>query len=183
MTSPTPIYKTVLGEDFETLPPQVQALHNSIQTRAWGGTAKVQRGTGVLAKALAAIIGFPETDPAKTVRVDFVPDGVGERWTRTFGAKTFSSYQRPNAKGDTPMMMERFGVINVALALQIKGDRMYLIPKSWSCLGIPLPRFLLPEGESFETERNGKFCFDVEIAAPLIGLIVSYKGQLTPITA
>jgi hypothetical protein len=50
-------------------------------------------------------------------------------------------------------------------------------------LGIPLPRFLLPEGESFETERNGKFCFDVEIAAPLIGLIVSYKGQLTPIIA
>jgi hypothetical protein len=183
MTIATPIYKTVLGEGFDTLPPQVQALHNSTQTRAWAGHARVQRGAGLIANSLALIIGFPKTNPAIDVRVDFVPDGIGERWTRTFGAKRFSSYQRPNTKGDAPMMMERFGLINVALALEIKGDRMYLIPKSWSCLGIPLPRFLLPEGESFETERNGKFCFDVEIAAPLIGLIVSYKGQLTPITA
>lgn len=33
---------------------------------------------------------------------------------------------------------------------------------------------------SFETVRGDRFCFDVEIAAPLIGLIVAYDGVLEP---
>lgn len=181
MDTKTPIYKIVLGPAFETLPAQVQALHNSTQTRAWAGTAKVQRGNGWIANLLALIIGFPKTNPAIAVQVDFAPDGVGERWTRTFGTKVFSSYQRPGETSESQLMMERFGIINVGLALDIVGDRMYLTPKIWSCLGVPLPRILLPKGESFETQKDGKFCFDVEIAAPLIGLIVSYKGQLLPI--
>jgi hypothetical protein len=37
----------------------------------------------------------------------------------------------------------------------------------------------MPAGNSFETEIDGKFAFDVEIAAPFIGLIAAYRGQLT----
>ena len=45
---------------------------------------------------------------------------------------------------------------------------------------MPLPRTLLPRGTSFESERDGRFGFDVEIAAPFVGLIVAYRGRLEP---
>ena len=41
-----------------------------------------------------------------------------------------------------------------------------------------MPSFLLPNGTSHETVRDGQFAFDVEIAMPLIGRIVTYKGVL-----
>jgi hypothetical protein len=43
-----------------------------------------------------------------------------------------------------------------------------------------MPGFLLPAGSSVESEEAGEFCFDVEISAPLVGLIVAYKGRLMP---
>lgn len=66
------------------------------------------------------------------------------------------------------------------MALVIRGERLFLIPRRWRCFGLPLPRFLLPSGNRFEGECDGKFTFDVDISAPLIGLIVSYSGVLEP---
>ena len=78
------------------------------------------------------------------------------------------------------LLVERFGWISVALALVVEGERLLLIPRRWSCLGLPLPRRLLPKGTSFETEVDGRFVFNVEIAAPGVGLIVNYRGWLQP---
>jgi len=43
-----------------------------------------------------------------------------------------------------------------------------------------MPKLLLPTGDSYETENERSFHFDVEITAPLIGLIVAYEGSLEP---
>ena len=43
---------------------------------------------------------------------------------------------------------------------------------------LPLPKALLPKGASFETQLDGTFRFNVEIATPVVGLIVRYQGQL-----
>ena len=43
-----------------------------------------------------------------------------------------------------------------------------------------MPRFLLPGGHAFETVDNDRFNFDVEIAMPLVGSIVAYRGWLQP---
>ena len=42
------------------------------------------------------------------------------------------------------------------------------------------PGFLLPARSSFETKEMGGFRFDIEPSAPLVGLIVAYKGALKP---
>jgi hypothetical protein len=78
------------------------------------------------------------------------------------------------------LLVERFGPLSFAMALTAEEDRLHLIPRRWSAFGIPMPRWLLPNGTSFETEVEGRFRFDVEIAAPFIGLIVSYRGSLDP---
>jgi hypothetical protein len=81
------------------------------------------------------------------------------------------------------LVVERFGLASIGLALVVEGDRLLLIPRRWSVMSIPMPRFLLPTGLSFETEREGQFCFDVEIRLPLFGLLVGYRGTLSPVSS
>lgn len=54
------------------------------------------------------------------------------------------------------------------------------VPRRWSLAGIPMPLLLLPSGTSYETVRDGRFAFDVDISMPLIGRIVTYKGTMEP---
>lgn len=174
------LYPQLLGTAFETLPPQVQALHRDAQPCSWRGQADIRRARGVLARCVAAIIGFPKAGEAVPVTVSFAPERGGERWTRDFGGRRFSSWQRRGEGRNDYLLVERFGLIDVAIALVVEGDRLCLVSRRWSLLGVPLPKCLLPNGTTFETERDGQFVFDVEIAAPLIGLIVGYRGRLTP---
>ncbi|MEX0351507.1 MAG: SDR family oxidoreductase [Paracoccaceae bacterium] len=174
-----PIYRRVLGPAFDKLPLQVQHLHDATDTRRWAGTAQVRRGNGVLAGLIAKLLGFPEAADAVPVTVTLTPQQDGELWERDFGGKRFSSFQSCGAGKNDYLLIERFGRISVALALVTEGDKLYLLPRRWSFMGIPLPAALLPRGQTFETEREGRFCFDVEIAAPLVGLIVAYRGRLS----
>lgn len=175
-----PIYRQLLGAVFNDLPPRVQEIHADEGEQAWQGTASVRRGNGLFARALAALFGFPRATDQVPVRVSRMSAEGVERWTRSFGGKKFSSTQSLGHGREDQLLIERFGLISVALALVKEGDRLFFIPRRWRMLGLPLPGFLLPSGKSFETEKDGQFCFDVEISAPLIGLIVAYRGLLTP---
>jgi hypothetical protein len=170
----------VLGSTYVTLPKQVQALHLGTHARRWSGVSQVRRGSGMLARAIAAAIGFPPAGANVPVTVAFTPENGGERWTRDFDGRRFRSWQRRGAGRNDALLMERFGLIDVALALVVEGGRLTLVPRRWFCLGIPMPKALLPKGTTFETEVDGRFVFDVEIAAPVVGLIVAYRGSLLP---
>ena len=172
------LYQELLGTAFETLLPQVQALHGVSNARQWSGVADVRRGRGILAKIVSYIIGFPRSESDVPISVMFTPEGNGERWTRNFGGKIFSSHQSRGIGKNDYLLVERFGRISVALALVVERDRLFLIPRRWNCFGIPLPKLLLPTGRSFESEKDGKFNFDVEISMPILGLIVGYTGVL-----
>lgn len=170
----------MLGSAYDALPAQVQALHDTPGQHRWSGTAQVRRGTGRVSRLVAAVIGFPKAGADVPVTVTFSPDHGIERWTRDFGGRRFTSWQRRGAGRNEALLVERFGVIEVALALLVEGDRLLLVPRRWSLLGVPLPKALLPRGTTFETDVDGRFVFNVEIAAPGVGLIVAYRGSLQP---
>lgn len=132
---------------------------------------------------IARLFGFPPATDKIPVSVTLSPQENGELWMRKFGNSTFSSVQSKGTGRNTHLIVERFGPISVALAIVVKGDRLFLIPRRWSFLGLPLPKTLMPSGQSFEHEQDGQFCFDVTIAAPMLGTIVAYKGTLTPVQA
>lgn len=174
------LYRQLLGSAFATLPAQVQALHADPHARQWSGVAEVRRGRGMLSRIVGGIFRFPAAGCDVPVSVGFAPERGGERWTRNFAGREFSSWQGRGQGRNEQLLVERFGIIDVALALVVEQDKLWLIARRWSCLGIPLPKALLPNGRSFETERDGHFVFDVEIAAPVIGLIAGYRGMLRP---
>jgi len=76
------------------------------------------------------------------------------------------------------LLCERVGPIDFAQALVVDGDRLRLIPRRWSVFGIPLPLWLAPRVDAYETEENGRFRFHVDIRHPWMGLIVRYRGWL-----
>lgn len=176
-----PLFRRVLGAAFDRLPRPLRDLHGNSTARRWIGQAHVRRGRGVVARFIAALFGFPPAGNAVPLRVSIMPEGDGERWVRDFAGKTFSSTLRHGTGRDEYLLIERFGSIEVALALVVEGERLYFVPRRWFWLGVPLPLALLPKGASFECESDGRFAFDVQIAAPLIGLIVAYRGALDPV--
>lgn len=173
-----PLYRRILGSAFDTLPPRVQQLHDRSEHRRWAGVAEVRRGGGMLSRMIGGLIGFPKAGSNVPVAVTFAPECGGERWTRDFGGTIFSSLQSAGSGRNDYLLVERFGVISVALALVVESHRLLLVPRRWSMLGISLPKWLMPAATSYETEADGRFCFDAEISAPIIGLIAAYKGQL-----
>ena len=175
-----PLFRQLLGPAFDDLPPRLRELHDSKDPRQWSGVAEIRRGQGMLAIMISALVGFPQAGKQIPVSVTFTPEKGKERWTRNFGGRRFSSRQSAGRSKDQYLLAERFGVVTVALALVLDGGRLALIPRRWHLLGVPLPGFLLPKGQSFEFEKNGRFHFDVEISLPFIGLVVAYKGTLEP---
>ncbi|MBK0011670.1 SDR family oxidoreductase [Stenotrophomonas sp. S41] len=174
------LYQRVLGDAYSQLPTAVQALHAPGAARCWQGRAQVQRGSGLLSRLLGVVFGFPAAGEQVPVSVAFAPEAGGERWTRTFAGRRFSSLQTEGRGRNEALLVERFGAVSVALAVVVEGGRLQLVPRRWSLLGIPLPRALLPGDDSFEYEVDGRFVFDVEIGAPLVGRIVHYRGTLEP---
>lgn len=175
-----PLFRQLLGPAFDDLAPRLRELHDSKAPRQWSGVAEIRRGQGMLARMISALVGFPQAGKQIPVSVTFTPEKGKERWTRNFGGRRFSSTQSAGLGKDQYLLAERFGVVTVALALVLDGGRLALIPRRWHLLGVPLPGFLLPKGQSFESEENGRFHFDVEISLPFIGLVVAYKGTLEP---
>lgn len=175
-----PIFPSLLEDAYAQLPQQVRTFHAQEKSFEWSGRAQVTRGTSILSRVIATIFRFPNAgaDIPVSVQVDVTPKG--EKWTRNFAGRKFVSHLSRGTGRDDFLMLERFGPVTVALAMAVRDDRLYFIPRHWRILGIPLPKSLLPAGDSFETDMEGRFQFDVKLALPIVGLIAAYRGWLAP---
>jgi hypothetical protein len=179
-TAGQPLYRRALGEAWDELPELVQAMHDLSGDRRVAGRAEVERGKGLMARLVAALIGFPKAGRNVPVEVTFrIRDGV-ETWRRGFAGRAFSSTQQAGRGRSEGLVEERFGPVRVGLALVLDGGRLRLVVRRWSLLGLPLPLALAPGGEAWETAADGRFRFHVEIRHPWTGLIVRYRGWLAP---
>ena len=177
------VFQRVLGAAFASLPEPVQSLHRGSAGRhRFLGRASVQRGSGLIAKLIANVIGFPAATDDVPVRVTIDRTEEEETWTRDFGGKTFRSHLRLGNAQNDHHVVERFGLIRVGIALIVRENTLHFIPRRWNFLGVPLPHFLIPDGPCVESVIDGKFHFSICIQAPWIGPIVTYEGSLLPET-
>ncbi|MEM9425881.1 MAG: DUF4166 domain-containing protein [Pseudomonadota bacterium] len=168
------LYGNLLGARFEALPAQVRAFHNPVGVTRWAGKAKVRRGHHPLARLTCRMFGFPSEGDAVPLTLTVTPLNGAERWDRSFGGVVMSSVQRVRQG----TLIEHLGPMRIYMTPVIKGNRFSVKPVGWSFLGLPLPSVLMPTSENYETEVDNRFHFDVAIAMPLIGPIVSYRGYL-----
>lgn len=176
-----PLSQRVLGNAWAALPEPVRGMHDRKGELIAEGMASVERGTGLLSRAIARLFRFPEQGKEVPVRVVFRDAPEGELWHRTFNGKSFSSTQFEGKGRFERLIVERFGPFKFGLALVFEDERLKLVIRRWSFLGLPLPLALTPGGETYEFVENGRFCFNVEIRFAMTGLIVRYRGWLVPV--
>lgn len=174
----SPLYADILGAAFDRLPSAIRAMHAG--TSIASGRASVERGNGLLSRLVAACVGFPPATEDTPVSVRFDAGKGAELWTRTFGAKVFSSRQFAGRGRSERLLCEGFGPLTFTMALVADGARLSLVLRGWRAFGIPMPLFLAPRSNAHETVEDGRFRFHVEIRHPLTGLIVRYRGWLVP---
>jgi hypothetical protein len=176
----TPLYRRLLGDAWEGLPAPIRAMHDLTGALTAEGMASVERGRHWLAGAVAGIVGFPKAGANVPVSVTFRVENGREHWRRTFAGRPFTSIQEEGRGGSARLLVERFGPFAFGMAPVLEGGRLRLMVRRWSVVGIPMPRRLAPRVYSFESADGGRFRFHVEIALPVIGLIVAYRGFLAP---
>jgi hypothetical protein len=169
-----PLYRRLLGPRFESLPARVRELHDLDRATVWAGRADVERGRSVASRMVATLFGLPPAGRGQALRVTFEPRGDKEVWCRAFGPAVFRSVQYERAG----LLRERVGPSTFIFALDVSAEGMALVLKGVRCLGVPLPRLLAPGVRTFESERDGRYHFEVEAKLPLLGPIVRYSGWL-----
>lgn len=170
---PPPLYRRVMGQSFDCLPPAVRAMHEVCADAGASGEAEVRRGKSAAARLVAAVMRFPPAG-RHPLHVAFTErDGV-ETWTREFGRHRFSS--RLSERGGK--LEERFGPLRFRFDLPADEKGLEMRMAGWRFLGLPLPLALAPRSLAREWEEDGRFRFDVPIALPFVGLVVHYSGWL-----
>jgi hypothetical protein len=175
------LYERVLGTGFERLPAAVRRMHRP----GWGMTAAgrsiVEGANGFVARLVAAAFCFPPAGENVELTVRISPRDDGERWTRDFGGRRFSSVLSPAPR--LGRMIERFGIFRFELDLPAGEAGVLGMPiMGWSLGPMPLPRFLAPVSIVTEdVDPSGRFHFDVELRLPFgLGRLVRYRGWLVP---
>lgn len=174
----SPLFERALEQGLAALPAPVQDAHEVWDRRAFAGEARIDRGGGLGARAIAALFRFPAAAEAAPVRVVMERRGADEVWTRDFAGRRFRSRLSPAGPGRA---VEAFGPFAFELDLPVRDGTLGFEVRRGRCLGVPIPTALLPRSEARETAEDGRFRFDVALHAPLgMGLIVRYRGWLAP---
>jgi len=172
------VFATVLGDSFAALPQSLQTFHGNASDAVWEGSAEVLAGRSFVSRLVARVFGFPTKNQRTDVCVTVKRSDSHEQWQRDFGGTRFRSRLSLGRDREQHLVCETFGWVTVALALVWDGERLLYVPRRWRLGFLPLPKLLLPKGDSFEKDESGQFSFDVELAAPIIGQLVAYKGTL-----
>jgi hypothetical protein len=174
----SPLFAKLLGDAWQGLPAAVRELHTVSSESVAQGRCTIERGSSALSNWAATVFRFPQAADDLAVSVRFQREKGGERWTRKFGEHDFSSTLRAGRGVSEGLLCERIGLFDFAQDLVVEGDRLRLVLRRWTLFGVPLPSWLAPHSNSYETEEGGRFRFHVEISHPLTGLIVRYRGWL-----
>ena len=177
---PRQVFRRVLGQAWDALPPQLAAAHDGPALTRFSGHADVIRGKSLPARLIGALFRFPVAGEHVPVSVTMRREGDREVWLRDFDGRRFSSELTEGRGRWDGLLCERFGLIRFGSALVVDDRRLRFVIRRWSIAGVTMPQTLMPKSRTFESVRDGRFCFDVEIAFPILGHVVTYRGWLAP---
>lgn len=170
------LYRRLLGDRFDMLPPLVRRLHDLDRPTMWSGRADVVRGTSPACRLIASVMRLPPHGRDQPLHVTFEPHDGAERWVRSFGDRRFTSVQRA-VDGN---IVETVGPVSLTMALEADHDVLALRMSATHAFGVLLPAALTPEIRTRESEQDGRYHFDVEAAVPVFGPLIAYRGWLLP---
>jgi hypothetical protein len=140
------------------------------------GEAVVAPPENFVTRFLARRFGLPLDEGRIPVRVVIESRDGREHWTRFFADRPMRSVMSLASEG---LIEERFGPVAIRMRLVPRGDGLDMQRVSGRLWGVPIPGFLLPVIKAEErVDEGGRHRFEVEIALPLLGRLIAYRGYL-----
>lgn len=171
------LYRHLLGARYARLPATVQRLHDRRGTQRLLGEVVVERGHGLLSRLMGAATLLPPAGDGP-IEVTIEADGTREVWTRRVGGHAM----RSRLDAHRGLLRERLGLVTFSFELRVESDDGAAVVR-WTvrrvrALGVPLPAAWFAGVRATESERDGRYCFDVHAQLPGVGLLVHYAGAL-----
>ncbi len=176
---PPPLYAVLLGTAWATLSPAVRLLHDGTGPGATG-KLRVRRGASWLARALASLMGMPAEGDEVPVTLRIATGASGDRWIRAFAGRPLETLQRR----DGACLVEELGLFQCRFFLRADGGAL-IFDQVGAALGfrraaIPLPTAIAPRIVGSARSEQESVRVDVQIYAPIVGLLVAYDGLVAP---
>ncbi|MCX2723799.1 DUF4166 domain-containing protein [Roseibium salinum] len=172
------LYRAILGEEFDRLPPQIRDMHR-FAARA-KGTAGVSQGRSWAARLICRLTRLPRPASNVPVETSFEPLETGERWTRRFDGQPFQTDMLPGTRESFPCMLERLGPFLFKMRVTATAEGIDLTPEQVLLGPLRIPPALAPRPLGRERVVDGHYHFSVEVRFPLIGKVFGYQGTLQP---
>jgi hypothetical protein len=172
---PLSLYATLLGPAWMSVAPSVRRLHaGGARAR---GVFRVRRGEGFLARLVAALLRLPAAGEGVAITLAVDPAAGGERWSRTFGGRILRSFQWQSGA----LLAEALGLVQCLFELRVEAGALVFAQvratMGFRRLALPLPRVLSPRVEGRAEADGDEVLVDVQIHAPLVGLLIRYDGR------
>ena len=177
------LYPQLLGDSWVGLAEGVRGLHCTGSAVHGVGFMRVTRGRNRLARWLASLLRLPAAGEAVPVTLVVTPSAAGEEWRRTFAGKPLVTRQWLGPDG---ILVERAGLAEIRFRLEVRDGGLVFhqtgttLRLGW--LRFPLPRWLAPTVAARETPAgpSGGTAVSVRMTLPILGLLISYEGLITP---
>ncbi|HSW04454.1 DUF4166 domain-containing protein, partial [Aquabacterium sp.] len=108
------------------------------------------------------------------IRFELEARANDETWTRHFPSRTMRSRLQLQAS----QVLESFGPVRLAFEVHEVQGRFEMRLRRLQLLGIPCPRWLMPQIVAHETGQGDQLHFHVEAALPGLGRVAGYRGHL-----
>lgn len=175
---PPSLYRQLLGAQFDTLSPCLQALHARVGRHRYHGKVEVERGKGLLSRLCAWATRLPRAGKGP-IKVEIQATADCERWTRVFAGRAM----RSRLWASDGLLCERLGLVTFGFHLSTAASSHAGPAILWRvarvrALGVPLPVRWFKQVHAREYESKGRYHFDIAAALPVAGLLVRYAGRL-----
>jgi hypothetical protein len=174
------LFRALLGDTFDRLPPAVRAVHGGTGPLVMIGTADVVQHPSLLARLICAAMRLPAPGRDVPVTLVFVRGDLEDRWSRNFAGRRYASRLFAGERRGQRLLIERMGPITSLFRLIACHDALRLQLVGSRILGVPLPRWIAPRCHAEERDEDGCFTFDIPIDLPWLGRLIRYRGRLTP---
>jgi hypothetical protein len=165
------IYQKILGKDFDRLGPNLQLGHRSFLVIA-KGIIDVEWGKGFFVHLINRSNGLPPEGIGQALELEVIRRKDMETWNRKFTSNTFTTVQFEK-KG---LLVEKDGPVSIGFKLTVEQDSICYKQVYMKYMGFPIPGFFSLKSKAKATEEENGWRVEVEVRAPVVGLILKYKA-------
>jgi hypothetical protein len=167
-----------MGASWSALAPAVRRLNQS-SSAIHRGAFDVTRGRGWLARFFAWASRLPPAGRSVPVTLVVREAGAALIWARTFAGEPLATTQRARGR----LLGETLGMIECLFELDEEDGGLRFVQRGalvrLGPLAIPLPRFLAPRVLGLMKPASASAAsVIVSISAPVVGLLVEYRGEI-----